>query len=132
MKRTGWTRCASVATILCAAALAGCSTTPPAPLALHDAPTSADATANPLAGQAEAAAAGHQLYLDYCASCHGREGRGGPAAPVISPAMRAATPGRIAYVVEHGAPSRGMPPWPQLTPTQRWQIVSWLVSAQEK
>lgn len=52
-----------------------------APTAAHEwmAPRDAAAVANPIAADAQSTARGEELFLDYCAACHGRDGGGLPA-----------------------------------------------------
>lgn len=71
---------------------------------------------------------GHRLYRNYCASCHGLDGRGGgPAAQQLRVAprdfssaelTRKSTPGAalpthedLREAIRAGAPERGMPGW---------------------
>ena len=50
------------------------------------------------------------------------------APALINPAMHAATPGEIFWVVTSGIPDRGMPSWSKLPETQRWKLVAFLTS----
>jgi mono/diheme cytochrome c family protein len=72
-------------TVLSTVILAACAggstgTTAPEPPAEYKGKT------NPLAGQADAATAGGQIFAERCASCHGSTGMGdGPAAASLDP-----------------------------------------------
>lgn len=76
--------------------------------------------------------AGHELYLDRCAQCHGESGAGdGVAAPFFKPAPRDFTEGMykiratasgqlptsedIERIIRDGMPYTGMPAWPSLS-----------------
>ena len=82
-------------------------------------------------------AAGERLYGQHCASCHGVRGLGdGPAGKGLNPpppalgsaeVMRDVTPALMYRIVSVGIEGTAMPGWSsQLTPDERWSIVSWL------
>lgn len=83
-------------------------------------------------------AAGHALYAETCASCHGvRGGGGGPAAKTLStrpPAIgvRSATPeltpGLAFNVVSVGVRGTAMVSFSTLTPQQRWNLINYVYS----
>jgi len=84
-------------------------------------------------------AAGHALYLQNCASCHGTRGAGdGPAAHTLStppPAMGVKnltpelTPSLAYNVVSVGVRGTAMPVFATvLTPQQRWNIINYIYS----
>ena len=50
----------------------------------HDAPAAASKTKNPLAGKADAAQAGADLYAKKCALCHGDKGQGVGNIPALA------------------------------------------------
>jgi glucose/arabinose dehydrogenase len=71
--------------------------------------------------------AGHTLYAQNCAACHGENAQGNGNIPKLSSgATQSAKPGEIFWYITHGEISAGMPPWSQLPEQQRWQIVSYL------
>jgi len=88
-----------------------------------------DTTRNPLAGRADAAAAGHRLYDQTCQSCHGAAGRGDRG-----PALDSGTfthgndDGDLFHTIRAGVPGSQMPPFPALTDEQTWQLVTYLRS----
>lgn len=80
------------------------------------------------------AAAGHAIYRDRCASCHGPYGRGDgemadrlPAPPprLDDPErMRQASPAELYDIITNGRIENGMPPWSQaLDAQERWQAL---------
>jgi len=97
---------------------------------------------NGLLSDAGEVAAGHRLFLDKCAICHGHphEGRSPrasffePPAPDFSnPAYRSADPAYLFWRIEVGKTvepylSRGsvMPAWRGLSDAQIWQLVAYL------
>ncbi len=82
---------------------------------------------NPLAQQSSAAAAGKQLFLHNCSPCHGADAMGRYGRPSLrSPRIRLASDGDLAWMLDHGNPFKGMPPWSSLPRQQRWQIIAYL------
>jgi mono/diheme cytochrome c family protein len=82
------------------------------------------ATANPLAGNAEAIAAGEQLYRTRCFGCHGANGASGPR--IFRSPME---PGAFADVVTKGRKGTAMPAFSEsLTREQVWQIQALIAS----
>lgn len=86
---------------------------------------------NPTPDTPETIAAGRGLYERNCAICHGIGGRGdGPAALTLNPRpfdliihVPQHAQGEIHYWITQGIGGTSMPGWPQLTDTERWQIV---------
>jgi mono/diheme cytochrome c family protein len=92
-------------------------------------PESARLKPNPLAHDADAAAAGQKLFEQHCTQCHGAGGMGGRRGPPLSNAeMEHATPGQIFWILTNGVLHHGMPSWSKLPPPQRWQLVSFIES----
>ncbi len=84
---------------------------------------------NPYAGQAEAVAAGANLFRNNCAKCHGADAGGkGSRPPLKSDRIKNATDGELAWMLKNGQPFRGMPTWGGLPEQQRWQLVTYLRS----
>jgi len=92
---------------------------------------------NPLTPDGATLAAGGQLYRDYCAVCHGAQGRGdGPAAMALNPRPSdftqhmipgLHTDGQIFLWIKDGYPNTAMPAWGQrLNEEQIWQLVTYL------
>jgi glucose/arabinose dehydrogenase/cytochrome c5 len=92
----------------------------------HDAPASAAAQENPYSGQADAQA-GHEIYTQKCAACHGQSAQGAGNIPALATGpTQAAKPGEIFWYITHGDLANGMPSWASLPDQQRWQVVSYL------
>jgi mono/diheme cytochrome c family protein len=95
---------------------------------------------NPIPSQRGTLEEGRALYQTYCLVCHGESGKGdGPIAEKIphppsflSDRLLQFAPGRIFHVITMGTSK--MPPYAaQLSPTERWKVVSYLcVSLQQR
>ena len=93
----------------------------------------AAALKNPVASTPESTAAGQQLYLRNCASCHGRNGQGGPGNDLIpaAPSLlgdkwdHGSTDGEIFTNIKNGvAPDFNMVPFKdKLKDDEIWSIV---------
>ena len=95
----------------------------------HDAPAADSRMKNPLAGKADAAQAGANLYAKKCVLCHGDKGQGVANIPAVSKdPTQSATDGAIFWFITKGAPGNGMPAWSTLPAEQRWQIVTYIKS----
>jgi mono/diheme cytochrome c family protein len=90
------------------------------------------ARANPLAGNAEAVAAGALVYREHCQQCHKADAMGdGHKRPALrSGRIRNASDGDIEWFLRQGDLRRGMPTWSSLPQAQRWQLVAYLRSIQ--
>jgi mono/diheme cytochrome c family protein len=101
-----------------------------------------DSLKNPVPGSPESVAAGQQIYMRRCASCHGRNGQGGPGNDLIP-----AAPGLVGDRWEHGssdgalfanikngiAPDFNMVPFKDtLTDDEIWSVVNYLRSIAKK
>lgn len=96
----------------------------------HDAPESAQKMKNPYEGQNSAAQAGKPLYARDCLSCHGKLGKGAGNVPsLVDGNLRSVQPGEVFWFITRGDKDNGMPSWSQLPAKQRWQIVSYVMSA---
>jgi mono/diheme cytochrome c family protein len=96
---------------------------------LGKAPEKARNRANPLENDPEAVAAGHLLFEDHCAECHGDNAAGGKQAPSLRvPEVQNASPGSIFWLLTNGVVRKGMPVWSRLPEPQRWQLVRYLKS----
>lgn len=95
---------------------------------------------NPLVNDAGARAAGSSLYAQYCASCHGDEGRGdGPGAGVANPdpynftrpefaGMREPPGPAVLYaIIARGIDGTTMAAFPDLSGWERLAIVAYLM-----
>jgi mono/diheme cytochrome c family protein len=103
------------------------------PMAVFKAPASADATTNPLKGDATATLAGQKLYKQQCAACHGDRGKGdGAAAAALSkpPAnhtsatVQKLSDGALFWMLTNG--NSPMPSYKYMTETQRWQLINFI------
>jgi mono/diheme cytochrome c family protein len=84
---------------------------------------------NPVAGQADAVAAGRVLYQDRCAQCHGANAEGrGKRPPLRSARVAGASDGELFWLLTNGY--RGMPRWSRVPEPERWQIVAYLGNLQ--
>ncbi|HTV15527.1 MAG TPA: c-type cytochrome [Acidobacteriaceae bacterium] len=96
---------------------------------LRKVPAAEHARVNPVAGQPDAIAAGHNLYHDNCARCHGADAQGKSGRPALrSPRLSAASDGDLAWILRNGVVFKGMPRWAGLPEQERWQIVAFLRS----
>ena len=94
---------------------------------LHRVPDADHTRINPLAHQPQAISAGKALFAGNCAKCHGLDANGRTNRPSLrSPRIRQATDGDLAWMLQHGNPYKGMPPWSSLPEVQRWQIIAYL------
>jgi mono/diheme cytochrome c family protein len=85
------------------------------------------AMVNPMAANAEAAAAGGVLFEQNCAKCHGKDAEGLHGRPSLhSERVQHATDGELAWILKNGEPYKGMPRWSALPEQQRWQIIAYL------
>jgi mono/diheme cytochrome c family protein len=84
---------------------------------------------NPLAGQAEAIAAGRRMFEDHCAKCHGGDAMGRGKRPSLrSDRVQGATDGEIFWLLRNGNLPKGMPTWAALPEPMRWQIITFVKS----
>ncbi len=96
----------------------------------HDAPASAKDTRNPTNG-ADGAKSGATVFDQNCSGCHGSKGEGAVDGPALtSDAAKKASDGELFWFITHGSPSNGMPAWPSLSDTQRWQLVDFVRALQ--
>jgi len=104
-----------------------------------DPPAEFASLTNPFEGQADAAAAGQELYITNCASCHGNTGAGdGPAAAALDPApanlqqvAAQTTPAFQYWIIHEGGAAAGLSPSMVayngiLSEDQIWQIVTYI------
>jgi glucose/arabinose dehydrogenase len=93
----------------------------------HDAPSSAKAMKNPLAGQQAAVDAGKTVYARNCLSCHGRTLQGtGNVPSLVDGKLKGVTSGEVFWFITKGDKDNGMPAWGFLPEQARWQVVSYV------
>ncbi len=93
----------------------------------HDAPASAKAMKNPLAGQQAAIDAGKTVYARNCLACHGKTLKGtGNVPSLVDGKLKGVTSGEIFWFVTKGDKDAGMPSWAFLPEEKRWQVVSYV------
>ena len=93
----------------------------------HDAPASAKATKNPLAGQQTAIDAGKTVYARNCLACHGKTLKGtGNVPSLIDGKLKGVTSGEIFWFITKGDKPNGMPSWAFMPEEKRWQVVSYV------
>ena len=96
---------------------------------LRGVPQADRARVNPYAGQADAVAAGRNLFAANCAHCHGENAEGKGSRPSLkSERLKNATDGEIAWLLKNGEVFKGMPRWAGLPEQERWQIVAFIRS----
>jgi mono/diheme cytochrome c family protein len=84
---------------------------------------------NPYAGNADAIAAGKNLFEENCAKCHGADAEGKGSRPSLkSDRIKNATDGELAWMLKNGNSYKGMPIWGGLPEQERWQIIAYVRS----
>src|SRR5215469_13051348 len=93
----------------------------------HDAPSSAKAMKNPVAGQQPAIDAGKTVYARNCLSCHGRTLQGTGNVPSLADGkLKGVTDGEVFWFITKGDKDSGMPSWAFLPEDKRWQVVTYV------
>lgn len=85
---------------------------------------------NPYRQQKEAVLAGHRVFLERCAQCHGQNAEGSERRPSLRSdrIQSGATEGDLHWLLVNGNMKRGMPSWAKLPDQQRWQVISYIKS----
>jgi mono/diheme cytochrome c family protein len=101
-------------------------------------PDSARRSTNPLPAAPAVLADAKEHYLDHCAPCHGRDGRGdtalgrglSPRAPdLTSAATQDLSDGELFWIIENGVKLTGMPASGRASPdddAHAWTLVHWV------
>lgn len=96
----------------------------------------------PVSPTPQSLARGQELFARHCTVCHGQDGKGdGPAAAAMDP--RPANfldlehsaiygPGEKYWLIGNGSGDTGMPGFDKLGPAERWDLVNFILSLQEK
>ncbi len=71
-------------------------------------------------------AAGRQIFLTRCASCHGTTGNGGEFAPGITTRIPLRSDDDLIRILHSGLPSSGMPAFPDLVDPDRADLIDYL------
>ena len=96
------------------------------PLLLAQAPDEKEDLKNPVAGQADAIAAGRKLFLEGCSGCHGPTAEGGRGPNLAQgDQIRGATNRHLLSVITDGVKGSDMPP-SGLPGDKVWQVVAYL------
>ena len=89
----------------------------------------AEAQRNPLAGNAQAIAAGRTLYNQACVACHGADARGDRGPSLVSGNLtHGNADGEVFISIRSGVPGSQMPAFSSFTTDQTWQLISYLRS----
>lgn len=93
-------------------------------------PPSEHQRTNPYQGQADAAAAGRNIYEEHCSKCHGQNAEGVKKRPTLRSerVQQQATVGDLHWLLVNGSMKNGMPPWAKLPDPQLWQLITYLKS----
>ena len=88
-------------------------------------------TANPFAGNAEAAKSGRQIFLNTgCYNCHGIEAKGGGIAPDLTASKLDAQ--QMFRTIHDGRPGTLMPSWAkELSSDEIWNVITYLQSLRQ-
>jgi mono/diheme cytochrome c family protein len=99
---------------------------------IAEVPKSTHSRRNPYEGDVEAVRAGHKLFEQHCAVCHGADALGRGKAPALNSQLIKALPsGDLFWFLTNGNLWAGMPSWASLPEARRWQIVTYLKTFHE-
>ena len=88
---------------------------------------------NPYRGHEQDIAAGERLYGDYCSRCHGVDLQGTRGKPSLrTDIVQGATDGELFWLLRNGDLRHGMPSWSSLPEAERWQILAYVKSTQQR
>ena len=99
-------------------------------------PPDAQQQRNPFAAEPESWRAAREHYLDHCAACHGRDGRGNtelggnmypPVPDFTSDEVQARSDGALYHIIQNGVRWTGMPAWKaEHSPEDTWRLVTFI------
>lgn len=117
-----------IAALLAILIIAGTVGSLDAPAAGQAGGNDANATANPFAGQPDAAKQGRQIFLQTgCYNCHGLEAKGGGIAPDLT--VSKLDPQQMFRTIHDGRPGTLMPSWgKELDSDEIWKVITYLRS----
>lgn len=117
-----------IAALLAILIIAGTVGSLDAPAAGQAGGNDANATANPFAGQPDAAKQGRQIFLQTgCYNCHGLEAKGGGIAPDLTASKL--DPQQMFRTIHDGRPGTLMPSWgKELDSDEIWKVITYLRS----
>jgi mono/diheme cytochrome c family protein len=85
---------------------------------------------NPYRDHPDAVAAGHRVFVDRCAHCHGEDAEGTRKRPSLRTprVQQQATDGDLHWLLTNGSKGYGMPNWSKLGDPQIWQVIVYVKS----
>jgi mono/diheme cytochrome c family protein len=88
---------------------------------------------NPYQGQSDAISAGHRVFVEHCAHCHGEDAEGTKKRPSLRTprVQQEATEGDLHWLLVNGSMGYGMPTWSKLGDPQIWQVITYVRSLHE-
>jgi|SRR5579862_1223866 len=100
---------------------------------LHKVPAKEHDRENPYRDQQDAIAAGHRVFREHCAQCHGEDAEGTKKRPSLRSqrVQQQATEGDLHWLLVNGSMAYGMPSWAKLGDAQIWQVITYVRSLQE-
>ena len=86
----------------------------------------------PVPPNAAAAKEGRKTFLNRCASCHGTDAGGGEFGPSILDRVRVRSDDDLVSLLHNGIPSSGMPAFPDISGSDRSNLISFLRTLEPK
>lgn len=102
-------------------------------------PAEADRQKSPFSGNAEVWREAREHYMDHCAVCHGRDGKGRteigekmyPRTPDLTSAdVQRRSDGALFHIIQNGIRWTGMPAWKgEHSPEETWKLIAFIRKA---